>query len=73
MLERSLLYVQSIRLDQAVFGVHFRFDLASALATSISFLMKATIATLAGFQVARICSYFALRSGFQRMAANAGM
>ena len=65
--------IQSIRLDQAAFGVHFRFALISAFAISMRFRMTATIATLAGFPAARRRLYFSLRSGFQRNATSAGM
>ena len=63
----------SIRLDQAVFGVHLRSALTSAFAISMSFRMTATMATLAGFPALRRCSYLALRSGLNRMATNAGI
>jgi len=66
-------YVESIRLDQAVFGVHLRSALTSAFAISMSFRMTATMATLAGFPALRRCSYLALRSGLNRMATNAGI
>jgi hypothetical protein len=44
-----------------------------ALARMRSFLMIATMATLAGFQALTMASYLALTSGFNRMALRAGM
>ena len=65
--------VESIRLDQAVFGAHLRSALTSAFAISIRFLITTTMATLAGFPAVRRRSYFVLRSGLQRLATNAGI
>jgi len=65
--------IESIRLDQAVFSVHVRSALTNAFAVSMSLRMTATMATLAGFPAARRPSYFALRSGLNRMATSAGM
>ena len=67
------LEAESIRLDQAVFGVHFRSALTKVFAISISLRMRVTMATLAGFPAARRCSYLALMSGLNRMATNAGI
>lgn len=63
----------SIRLDQAVFLTQIRSALTSAFAVSINFLMTATMATFAGFPAARSATYFALRSGLNRIATRAGM
>ncbi len=63
----------SIRLDQAVFGVHIRSALTSAFAISMSLRMTTTMATFAGFPTVRRASYLALRSGLNRMATSAGM
>lgn len=63
----------SIRLDQAVFGVHIRSALTNAFAVSMSLRMTATMATFAGFPTARRASYLALRSGLWRIATSAGM
>ena len=54
---------KSIRLDQAVFGVHSRSCRTSALASSMSFRMRAVSATFAGCPSDIIAWYFCLRSG----------
>ena len=63
----------SIRLDQAVFGVHVRSALTSAFAISMSLRMTTTMATFAGFPTLRRASYLALSSGLNRIATSAGM
>lgn len=63
----------SIRLDQAVFGVHVRSAFTSAFAISMSLRMMATMATFAGFPAAQRASYLALRSGLCLIATKAGI
>ena len=63
---------RSICLDQAFFCVHIRSALTSAFAVSMSFLITATIATLAGFSAPRRASYLVLRSGLCFIATKAG-
>ncbi len=63
----------SIRLDQGEFYDHSRSALTSAFAISISFLMSAVRATLAGFPAAIMAWYFLVRSGLWRAATRAGM
>jgi hypothetical protein len=65
--------VLSIRLGQASLGVHFRSCLSKVFASSISFRIRAMMATLAGFPAARRLSYFRFRSGLNRIATTAGM
>lgn len=65
--------IESIRLDQADFGVQLRSAFTSAFAVSRSLRMSVTMATLAGLPASRNAAYFALRSGLNRMATRAGM
>jgi transcriptional regulator GlxA family with amidase domain len=62
----------SVRAGQGLAGAHFRWSRMRALARMRSFLMMATIATLAG-PALTMASYLALNSGFNRMALRAGM
>ena len=55
--------LESIRLDQEVFGTQTRSALTKAFAVSMSLRMIATMATFAGFPAARRASYFAFISG----------
>ena len=68
--ERDIL---SIRIDQAVFGVHGRLALSRAFARTTSFRMIAVRATFAGFPVSMRCAYLAFMSGLKRAATRAGM
>jgi hypothetical protein len=63
----------SIRLGRAGFGVQRRSALTRALAVSRRFVIRATMATFAGFPASRRAAYFLLRSGLKRMATEAGM
>ena len=65
--------IYSIRLDQGEFCDHSRSALTSAFAISISFLMSAVRATLAGLPAAIMAWYFLARSGLWRAATRAGM
>ncbi len=71
--EKAQTLVESIRLDQGEFCDHSRSALTSAFAISISFLMSAVRATLAGFPAAIMAWYFLARSGLWRAATRAGM
>ena len=65
--------IQSIRLNQAVLGIHLRSCRISALANCISFRMRAVRATLAGFPAWIMVWHFCRRSGSYRAATRAGM
>src|SRR5580700_9835897 len=63
----------SVRAGQGLAGAHFRRSRMRAFARMRSFLMMATMATLAGFPALTMASYLALNSGLHRMALRAGM
>ena len=66
-------WLWNFRLDPEAFWVHVRSALTNAFAVSMSLRITATIATFAGFPAAHRPSYFALRSGLNRMAISAGI
>ena len=73
MVIQQAIFLLSIRLDQAHLFIQRRFALMSALASSMSFLMRAVMATFGGLPALNMAWYLALRSGLNLIATSAGM